>query len=137
MCASTFRVDSGIVNYYHPGDMLCGHVDDAEFDMVFPIVSVSLGSSCIFLIGTDSKECPPMGVLLQCGDVLVMGGKSRMSYHGVPVIFPSSAPDWVSNPEAVASYAGISLPESHDLCTFWSGMRINLNCRQVYSEASK
>ncbi|CAI5515598.1 unnamed protein product, partial [Closterium sp. Naga37s-1] len=36
-----FSPEAAIVNFYHPGDMLGGHVDDMEADWTKPIVSIS------------------------------------------------------------------------------------------------
>jgi alkylated DNA repair protein alkB family protein 1 len=69
---------------------MTGHLDDAEIDQVSPIFSYSLGCSCIFLIGDETKDVRPIALRLDSGDVLVMSGKSRKSYHGVPRILKQS-----------------------------------------------
>lgn len=78
-----FAPDAALVNYYHKGDTLGGHKDDAENDMNQPIVSLSLGCSAIFLIGGDTKQVPPTPLLLQSGDVVVLSGLSRQYFHGM------------------------------------------------------
>ena len=67
---------------------MCGHLDDAEHCMSEPIVSMSLGCSAIFLLGTRSKTDTPKALLLRSGDVVVMSGESRYCYHGIPAILP-------------------------------------------------
>ena len=47
-----------------------------------PLVSLSLGHACVFLLGTDSREVPPRPIVLRSGDVFVMSGKGRQNYHG-------------------------------------------------------
>ena len=59
---------AGLVNYYRSGDQLAGHVDDAEVDMSKPIVSVSLGCPCVFLLGGRSRDVAPTAVLMRSGD---------------------------------------------------------------------
>jgi alkylated DNA repair protein alkB family protein 1 len=78
--------EAGIVNYYPMGTQMCGHIDDAEHCMEEPIVSFSVGCTCIFLIGGTSKDEKPTPLLLRSGDCVVMSGQSRYCYHGVPVI---------------------------------------------------
>lgn len=67
-----------------------GHVDDAEQAMHKPILSFSLGSSCVFLIGTRTRADAPRSILLRSGDALLMAGHSRYCYHAVPRIIPGS-----------------------------------------------
>ena len=48
---------------------MTGHLDDAEIDQTSPIYSFSLGLSCIFLMGTQTKETKPIAVRLNSGDL--------------------------------------------------------------------
>ena len=88
VCGLTLTPEAAIVNYYPLNGQMCGHLDDAEHNMDEPIVSISLGCDCIFLIGGRSKADPPVPLLLRGGDAVVMSGKSRYCYHGVPAIIP-------------------------------------------------
>lgn len=45
--------EAAIVNFYTPKSTLGGHLDDVEPDQEAPIVSVSLGCTAVFLIGTN------------------------------------------------------------------------------------
>ena len=58
-----------------------------------PIVSLSLGDAARFVIGGLSRKEPTSPVILSSGDVLVMGGPSRLRYHGVTRILAGSAPE--------------------------------------------
>jgi alkylated DNA repair protein (DNA oxidative demethylase) len=58
-----------------------------------PIVSVSLGDSARFVIGGLARRDPTRPIVLRSGDVLVMGGASRLRFHGVTRILPGTAPD--------------------------------------------
>jgi alkylated DNA repair dioxygenase AlkB len=42
----------------------------------------SLGHAAIFLLGSASRQEPPLPIILRSGDVLIMSGKGRQSYHG-------------------------------------------------------
>ena len=56
-----------------------------------PVVSFSVGDSCVFRFGTPAGRGRPWtDVLLESGDVFVFGGPSRLAYHGVPRIIPAS-----------------------------------------------
>jgi DNA oxidative demethylase len=91
------RPDLCIVNYYS-GDAKMGvHQDkDESAESIAagaPIVSVSLGDAARFVIGGLSRRDPTSPLMLRSGDVLVMGGPSRLRYHGVTRILPGTAPD--------------------------------------------
>ena len=83
-----FRPQAGIVNYYNRKSTLCFHTDDSELDHTIPLLSFSLGSPAIFLIGGQSKEAstPIVPLLLRDSDVLIMTGDSRLALHAVPRI---------------------------------------------------
>jgi len=55
--------------------------DEADFDM--PVVSLSLGDAALFRIGNTERGGKTDSVWLQSGDVVVMGGAARLTYHGV------------------------------------------------------
>lgn len=126
---------AGLVNYYRSGDQLAGHVDDAEVDMSKPIVSVSLGCPCVFLLGGRSRDVAPTAVLMRSGDAVVLTGPSRRCYHGVPRIFVAGegcvdgdgvrlgCPEWLGNPDA--------WPEEPDVARYIAGGRVNVSVRVV------
>ncbi|HEX9369203.1 MAG TPA: alpha-ketoglutarate-dependent dioxygenase AlkB, partial [Vicinamibacterales bacterium] len=58
-----------------------------------PIVSVSLGDAARFVVGGPSRKDPTNPMILRSGDVVVMGGPSRLRYHGVTRIQPGTAPE--------------------------------------------
>ncbi len=67
-----------------------------------PVVSVSLGDSCIFRFGTpESRGRPWVDTVLASGDLVVFGGPSRRAYHGVPRLLSRHR-----RPGAVGSAAG-------------------------------
>ena len=55
--------------------------DEAAFDA--PVVSISLGDSAKFRIGGRERSDKTTSFDLHSGDVLVMGGASRLAYHGI------------------------------------------------------
>jgi alkylated DNA repair protein (DNA oxidative demethylase) len=71
------------VNYYGGRARLGLHRDEDEADFSAPILSVSLGDTAIFRIGGLKRRDPTQSVELRSGDVLLMGGASRLRYHGI------------------------------------------------------
>lgn len=117
---------AAIVNYYAPETVLCGHLDDVELTFEAPIVSISLGLSAIFLLGGRTREEKPRAMLLRSGDVVVMGGASRLLYHGVPRILPATLP-----PELAHHRLAGTEPHLAHVVDYLSKRRININARQV------
>jgi DNA oxidative demethylase len=75
--------DACLVNRYAPGAGLGLHQDRDELDLHAPIVSVSIGASCKFILGGLQRNSPTKSVDLHDGDVMVWGGRSRLVFHGV------------------------------------------------------
>ena len=92
----TIQPDMCIMNYYAEGAKLGVHQDKDERPETIvagiPIVSVSLGDEARFVVGGVSRRDPTFPVMLKSGDVMVMGGPSRLRYHGVSRILPGTAP---------------------------------------------
>jgi DNA oxidative demethylase len=87
-----FCPDSCHVNRYQAGTRLGLHQDRHEFDLDQPIVSVSFGLECVFLLGGFERTAKTKRILLEHGDVLVWGGPSRLRFHGVLPLRPGDHP---------------------------------------------
>lgn len=99
--------DCCLINYYGEGARMGLHQDRDEADFSWPVLSVSLGDDGLFRIGNTKRGGKTESLWLHSGDVVVMGGAARLTYHGVDRIrFGSSS----------------LLPK---------GGRINLTCRVV------
>ncbi|KAJ3034770.1 hypothetical protein HDU99_010668 [Rhizoclosmatium hyalinum] len=121
-----YKSEAGIVNFYQMPDALMAHQDRSEVNMEAPLVSFSLGHSCIFVIGTESREDRdplPISLVLRSGDVIVMSGASRKCFHGVPRIIPNTLPAHLAN-----DLGDDEWPVFGD---FLSTARININVRQI------
>lgn len=81
-----------LVNLYDtPKSRMGLHRDEDEEALDAPVVSVSLGDTCVFRAGGFARGDKSKSFRLASGDVLVIGGASRLRYHGVDrVIFGSS-----------------------------------------------
>lgn len=85
------RPDCCLINYYGEGTRMGLHQDKDEGDFSWPVVSVSLGDDGLFRMGNPTRGGRTESIWLNSGDVVVMGGPARLSYHGVDRIrFKSS-----------------------------------------------
>jgi alkylated DNA repair protein (DNA oxidative demethylase) len=80
---ANFVPDACLINQYQPATRMSLHQDKDEQDFSQPIVSVSLGVPATFLFGGAKRTDKTRKILLQHGDVIVWGGKTRLNYHGV------------------------------------------------------
>jgi DNA oxidative demethylase len=93
-----YTPDAAIVNLYAPGARLGLH-QDGEEPSAAPVVTISLGDSCTFrLAGVDRRTGPFSDIEMRSGDLLVFGGPNRRIYHGVPKVFPDTAPPGLGLP---------------------------------------
>lgn len=83
--------DVALVNFYDADARMGMHQDRDELSRA-PVVSASLGDTCVFRFGnTENRNRPYTDVELRSGDLFVFGGPSRMAYHGVPRVRPGTA----------------------------------------------
>lgn len=78
-----YRPDVALVNFYDDKARMGMHNDSDERSPA-PVVSLSLGASCVFRFGNvSSRSRPWTDIELESGDLFVFGGPSRLAYHGV------------------------------------------------------
>jgi alkylated DNA repair protein (DNA oxidative demethylase) len=86
----TYRPDIALVNFYDRTAKMGMHQDKDERSDA-PVVSLSIGDSCVFRFGnTENRNRPWTDVELRSGDLFVFGGPSRFAYHGVPKTLPGT-----------------------------------------------
>jgi alkylated DNA repair protein (DNA oxidative demethylase) len=96
--ARSFAPDAAIVNFYPDGAKLGLH-QDGEEPSDAPVVTISLGDACTFrFAGIDRRVGPFVDVELRSGDLLVFGREERRVFHGVPKVFPATAPEGLGLP---------------------------------------
>ncbi|MEU0603270.1 alpha-ketoglutarate-dependent dioxygenase AlkB [Streptomyces sp. NPDC006393] len=84
--------DIALINFYD-ADARMGMHRDSDEKSGAPVVSLSLGDTCVFRFGnTETRARPYTDVELRSGDLFVFGGPSRLAYHGVPRVHPGTAP---------------------------------------------
>ena len=90
------RPEICIVNRYAAASKLGLHQDKDEraetLAAGIPVVSLSLGDTARFLLGGTRRRERVEAVSLRSGDAFVMGGPSRMRYHGVVAILAGTGP---------------------------------------------
>ena len=102
-----------LINFYAPTAKMGLHQDRDEQEFNAPVVSISLGDSCLFRVGGRKRRDPTRSFRLDSGDVVVLGGAARLAFHGVDRI-----------------YAGTST-------LLRQGGRINLTMRRVTAPAAE
>jgi alkylated DNA repair protein (DNA oxidative demethylase) len=80
-----------LVNFYAADARMALHQDRDEADFTAPVVSLSLGDSCLFRFGGTQRKGPTQSLKLHSGDALVLAGDSRLAFHGVDRILPGSS----------------------------------------------
>jgi alkylated DNA repair protein alkB family protein 1 len=148
-----YEPQTAIVNYFPVGSMMMAHQDVSEVCLEQALVSISLGCSAVFLMGTESRQDPPFAFRLRSGDVAVFTGPSRTAFHAVPRIF-DDLPSHFEGPAADggllrllqggadANHDGQEAESSDRADTSTSlgqrmrGLRININVRQVFDDGA-
>jgi len=100
-----------LVNVYGPDARMGLHQDRDEMDLEAPVVSLSLGDTGLFRFGGTTRGGRTRSIRLQSGDALVLGGPSRLVFHGI---------------DRLVAGTSTLLPE---------GGRINLTLRRVHPPA--
>ncbi len=80
-----------LVNFYNEAAKMGLHQDRDEQEFAAPVVSVSLGDEARFKIGGTTRSGKTQSITLRSGDVLVMGGASRLAFHGIDRIYPGTS----------------------------------------------
>jgi alkylated DNA repair protein (DNA oxidative demethylase) len=86
-----------IVNGYdEETGQLGDHVDNSEskpsLESGYPVVSLSVGASCLFRIGGLKRTDPYEQHTLDSGDLVIFGRSKRLAFHGVKKIIAGTTP---------------------------------------------
>ena len=81
-----------LVNFYDGAARMGLHQDRDEEALEAPVVSISLGDSCLFRFGGATRGGRTKSVTLHSGDVVLIGGASRLCFHGVDRIMANTSP---------------------------------------------
>lgn len=80
-----------LINYYAGGTKMGSHKDADEKDFSAPVVSVSLGDEAAFHIGGLQRSDAKQRIRLYSGDVFVLGGASRLAFHGIDRVYAGTS----------------------------------------------
>jgi alkylated DNA repair protein (DNA oxidative demethylase) len=80
-----------LINYYASSARMSLHQDRDEADFFAPVVSLSLGDTCLFRFGETKRGGSTRSLKLTSGDALVLGGPARLVFHGVDRIIPGTS----------------------------------------------
>lgn len=80
-----------LINFYEDDARMGLHQDRDETDFAAPVVSLSLGNTCLFRIGGTSRKDRTQSLKLKSGDAIVLGGEGRLCFHGVDRIYPATS----------------------------------------------
>ncbi|MGL4637382.1 MAG: alpha-ketoglutarate-dependent dioxygenase AlkB [Beijerinckiaceae bacterium] len=80
-----------LINWYETTARMGLHQDRDEQEFAAPVLSVSLGDTCLFRYGGLKRNDPTKSVRLVSGDLLLIGGASRLCFHGVDRVMSGSS----------------------------------------------
>lgn len=80
-----------LVNFYADDAKMGLHQDRDETDLSAPVLSISLGNTCLFRIGGLSRTDRTKSLKLESGDLFILGGEGRLCFHGVDRIYPGTS----------------------------------------------
>ena len=80
-----------LINYYDGAARMGLHQDRDEEGFGAPVVSLSLGDTCVFRFGGSERRGPTKSIKLASGDAMVLGGEARLAFHGVDRILSGSS----------------------------------------------
>jgi alkylated DNA repair protein alkB family protein 1 len=137
----SFAATASIVNFYNAKSNMGCHRDDGELAVNKPIVSVSMGRPAVFLLGGATKDDVPVPILVRAGDVMILGGASRLNYHSMARLLPYEGLPPVAEsacPREPVGWSGLRQVAPDDMVfvnEFLSSHRINVNVRQVFPDS--
>lgn len=80
-----------LVNFYADDAKMGLHQDRDETEFAAPVLSISLGDTCLFRIGGLARTDRTKSLKLESGDVFLLGGEGRLCFHGVDRIYPGTS----------------------------------------------
>jgi len=88
---ASVQPEACLINHYGADAKMGLHQDRDEREFSVPVLSISLGDACLFRVGGTKREDRTVSFRLESGDVVVIGGESRLAFHGVDKIYPGTS----------------------------------------------
>lgn len=86
-----FPPEACLINFYEATAKMGLHQDRDEENFDAPVLSISLGDSCLFRVGENTRNGPTSSVRLDSGDVILLSGEARLAFHGVDRIYADTS----------------------------------------------
>lgn len=80
-----------LINFYDDAARMGAHQDRDEQDLDAPVVSLSLGATCLFRFGGTNRTDKTRSFRLASGDAMAFGGPARLIFHGVDRLYPGTS----------------------------------------------
>jgi alkylated DNA repair protein (DNA oxidative demethylase) len=80
-----------LVNFYADDAKMGLHQDKDETDLAAPVLSISLGNTCLFRTGGLARNDPTGSFRLASGDIVLLESAGRLAFHGVDRIYPGTS----------------------------------------------
>ena len=87
----SYPAEACLVNFYESSAKMGLHQDRDEEQFSSPVISMSLGDTCLFRVGGTSRSDRTSSIKLQSGDAIILSGESRLCFHGVDRIYPDTS----------------------------------------------
>jgi alkylated DNA repair protein (DNA oxidative demethylase) len=88
--AAAYQPDVALINFYD-GQAKMGMHQDKDERSAAPVVSLSIGATCVFRFGNPvTRNKPWQDLRLESGDLFVFGHQARFAYHGVVKTLPGT-----------------------------------------------
>ncbi|MEM7464374.1 MAG: alpha-ketoglutarate-dependent dioxygenase AlkB [Pseudomonadota bacterium] len=81
-----------LINFYQENSKMGLHQDRDEENLDAPVVSISLGDTCLFRVGGTRRDERTTSFRLASGDAVILSGPGRLCFHGVDRIYPDTSP---------------------------------------------
>lgn len=89
--ACPLEPEACLINFYSEDAKMGLHQDRDEAEFSAPVLSISLGDACLFRVGGTRREERTVSFRLESGDIVLIGGESRLAFHGVDRIYPATS----------------------------------------------
>ena len=87
----SYDPEACLINYYTSDAKMGLHQDRDEEDFDAPVLSVSLGDRARFRLGGQNRKDKTSSLDISSGDVLILEKQTRLAFHGIDRIYPSSS----------------------------------------------
>jgi alkylated DNA repair protein (DNA oxidative demethylase) len=91
LCDYPQEPEACLVNFYSDEAKMGLHQDKDENEFLAPVLSISLGNTCLFRVGGLNRNDPTGSFKLSSGDIVILGGEGRLAFHGVDRIYPATS----------------------------------------------